>query len=253
MVKLIVPANNSEGNAIAAFFILVGAIIMHAGEASFVIPAISSTHALLLQQMPVTLHAIICPSAGTRTQCLRLHAPMARRPPTRSELNTKKEQQEEENEEPPNLLQDPFYIDEPLLLAFDLLALILTTQLLILTEILLQPSFWDGGGFNQPVTLSSFSSLGYFVRRDCLLSICWVVSAVYNRGYNYAAFVNDLESIKSSLRIFVDFSSLLIITKLILAGLGRMPVDGLEILREAWFVIFVLALFRFVYSRANRF
>ena len=55
MVKLIVPANNSEGNAIAAFFILVGAIIMHAGEASFVIPAISSTHALLLQQMPVDI------------------------------------------------------------------------------------------------------------------------------------------------------------------------------------------------------
>ena len=95
--------------------------------------------------------------------------------------------------------------------------------------------------------------MGYFVRRDCLLSICWVVSAVYNRGYNYAAFVNDLESIKSSLRIFVDFSSLLIITKLILAGLERMPVDGLEIFREAWFVILVLASFRFVYSRANRF
>ena len=168
-------------------------------------------------------------------------------------MNAKKEQQEEKNEEPPMSLQDPFYVDEPRLLAFDLLALILTTQLLILTEILLQPSFWDSGGFNQPVTLSSFSSLGYFVRRDCLLSICWVVSAVYNRGYNYAAFVNDLESIKSSLRIFVDFSSLLIITKLILAGLERMPVDGLEIFREAWFVILVLASFRFVYSRANRF
>jgi hypothetical protein len=215
--------------------------VIHHVEA-FVTPSISSTHAL----MPQTL-TVPPPSSVSAAGNLFFQASIINRSHA-TKLKTKKEKEEQKND-----LQDPFYIDEPRLLAVDLLAMLVTTQLLTLTEIMYEPSFWESGGFNQAISFSSFSSIGFFVRRDCLLSICWICSGVYNRGYDYAAFVNDLASVKSSLKIFLDFSSLLITAKLISAGLARLPVDGVEILREAWLVIIVLAAFRFAYSRANRF
>ena len=227
-------------------------LILHAASVTdqieaFLIPPISSSTYTLM-----TLTSIE-PSLSDAAGRMRFfQAPVINRSQL-IKLNMKKENKEQENDEPTISQQDPFYIDEPRLLAVDLLAMLVTTQLLILTEIILQPSFWEGGGFNQAVSFSSFSSMGFFVRRDCLLSICWICSGVYNRGYDYAAFVNDLASVKLSLKIFLDFSSLLIIAKLILAGLGRMPVDGFEILREAWIVVIVLTTFRFAYSRVNRF
>lgn len=149
--------------------------------------------------------------------------------------------------------QDPFFIEEPRLLICDLLAILVTTQLVFLTHVLQQSSFWDNGGFIQAITFSSFSSLGDFMRTDSLLSLCWICSALYNRGYGYAAFVDDLQSIKSSLQVFVDFCSLLIISKILFASLDKAPVDPYLVLTEAWFVIFVVGTFRFAYSRANRF
>ena len=98
--------------------------------------------------------------------------------------------------------------------------------------------------------------MGLFIKRDSLLSICWILSGVRNRGYSYSAIATNLGLVKSSFTIFTDFCILLILLMLGLAlAEGGAPVDVPELVREVWFSITVVGAFRVAYStsRLDRF
>lgn len=144
------------------------------------------------------------------------------------------------------------YIEEPRLIAIDLLAILITCELLGLTDVLLSSGFWKSGGIFQPITMSSFSSMGLLIKRDSLLSICWVLSGIRNRGYSYSAIATNLGLVKSSFTIFTDFCIFLILSMLGLAvAEGGAPVDVLELVREVWYSITVVGAFRLAYSSSQ--
>jgi len=146
---------------------------------------------------------------------------------------------------------DVFYIQEPKLLVGDLISILLTCQLLGLVDILNDPIFWANGGFMQSIDLSptGVSSLGTLVRRDSVISISWVLSAIKHQGYSIAAVIDDLTAIKCAFTIFIDFCSLLIIFALGSGFIMKGPVDAVDIVRQAYFTIIILGTFRVVYGR----
>ncbi len=159
-----------------------------------------------------------------------------------------------DDQEGPEMSQDVFsYVEEPRLVACDLLAFLVVCEFIGLTDVLVSSGFWKQGGFLQPVTMSSFSTVGLMIKRDSLMSICWILSSIYNRGYSYSAIASDIGVIKSSFTIFTDYCSLLILSALAFAVAGHAPVDLFELVREAWFTILVVGGFRFAYSYAQRF
>ena len=85
------------------------------------------------------------------------------------------------------------------------------------------------------------------------MSICWIASSIYNKGYAYAAFGDDVSVVKSFFSIFTDYCSLMIVVALGLAVAAHVPVDSIELVREAWFTVLVVGGFRFAYGRFNRF
>ncbi len=158
------------------------------------------------------------------------------------------------NQEDPDIPQDIFsYVEEPRLIACDLLAFLIVCEFIGLTDVLVSSGFWKQGGFLQPVTMSSFSTVGLMIKRDSLMSICWILSSIYNRGYSYSAIATDIGVIKSSFTIFTDYCSLLILSALAFAAAGHAPVDSFELVREAWFTILIVGGFRFAYSYGQRF
>ncbi len=146
--------------------------------------------------------------------------------------------------------KDLFFIEEPKLLVGDLISMLLTCQLLGLIDILNKPEFWMSGGFAQPIDLSpEVSTLGTLVKRDSIMSISWVLSAIKNQGYSISAVIDDMTAVKCALTIFTDYCSLLIIFTLTIACTMSAPVDAVEILRQSYFTILMLGAFRVVYGR----
>lgn len=149
---------------------------------------------------------------------------------------------------------DLFFIEDPRLLLGDMLFLLLTCLLLGFTDVLNTPSFWENGGFAQPVDLSpkGVSTLGTVVERDSVMSIAWVSSSIKHRGYTFAAVSDELTTIKCCFTILTDYSSLLIILALTTAFLTHSPVDPVEILRKSYYTILMLSAFRIAYGRSNK-
>ncbi len=158
------------------------------------------------------------------------------------ESNSAIEEKEKEQER-------PVYVEDPRLLACDLLAILLACQLIGLSDVFLSSSFWNHGGFVQPVTVSSFSTLPILMKRDSLLSICWITSSLYNKAYSHSALTDDVSVVKSVFSIFTDFCSLMIISSLLMAISSHAMVDTFELLRELWFAVLVVGTLRFAYSR----
>jgi len=172
-----------------------------------------------------------------------------------SNKNNDPEKQKQKTPPPPPPPPNAFsYMEEPRLVAVDLLAFLIVCELIGLTDILISSGFWKQGGFLQPVTISSFSNMELLIKRDSLMSICWILSSIYNRGYSYSAISSDVSVLKSSFTIFTDYCSLLILSALGMAvlGGGGVPVDVFELAREAWFTILVLGGFRYAYSYSQR-
>ena len=149
--------------------------------------------------------------------------------------------------------KDLFIIEEPRLLVGDIVSMLLTCQLLGLVDVLNTPEFWMNGGFVQPVDLSpnGLSTLSTLVRRDSMMSISWILSAIKNNAYFLGTVVDDITAIKCSLTIFTDYCSLLIIFALSIAFATNAPVDAVEILRQSYFTLLILCTFRVIYGRFN--
>jgi len=174
---------------------------------------------------------------------------------TTLQINQRKEEQKKnppnKDEKTEEQQRDLLYVSEPRILAGDICSILIAGQLIGLVDVLQDSTFWDSGGFLQPISLHGITTLRTIVKRDSILSICWILAALKNNGYCYGAIVDYNTAIKCTFSIFTDFCSLLIISAFIMALSTQTPVDGWEILREAWFTILMMCTFRTLYSQFN--
>lgn len=139
-------------------------------------------------------------------------------------------------------------IPDSQLLAGDLLFILVINFLLQIADEVGDPSFWLSGGFSQPITMPV--TLLAVVVRDSKMSISWVLSALWNRGYSSSSVSDDTTLAKKSFQIWIDYCSIRILMELGLSLLlSHTVVDGWLLFREAWYSAFVMTFFRIVYGR----
>jgi hypothetical protein len=77
---------------------------------------------------------------------------------------------------------DEMMVDVPIVMS-DLLAIAVAMQLLGLTNVLNDPTFWNQGGWLQPITSTGISNtLPVVVQRFCLVALSWLFSAFVGKG-----------------------------------------------------------------------
>lgn len=139
-------------------------------------------------------------------------------------------------------------IPDSQLLAGDLLFILVINFLLQIANEVSEPSFWLSGGFSQPVTMP-VTLLGVVVR-DSKMSISWVLSALWNRGYSSSSVADDETAAKKTLQIWIDYFSIRIIMELGTSLLiTHSAVGGWLLFREVWYTALVMTFFRICYGR----
>lgn len=139
-------------------------------------------------------------------------------------------------------------IPDSQLLAGDLLFILVINFLLQIANEVSEPSFWLSGGFSQPVTMP-VTLLGVVVR-DSKMSISWVLSALWNRGYSSSSVADDETAVKKTLQIWIDYFSIRILIELGTSLLiTHSAVGGWLLFREVWYTALVMTFFRICYGR----
>lgn len=139
-------------------------------------------------------------------------------------------------------------IPDSQLLAGDLLFILVINFLLQIANEVSEPSFWLSGGFSQPVTMPT--TLLAVVVRDSKMSISWVLSALWNRGYSSSSVADDETAAKKTLQIWIDYCSIRIIMELGTSLLfTHSVVGGWLLFREVWYAAVVMTFFRICYGR----
>ena len=131
------------------------------------------------------------------------------------------------------------------LVGVDVLSIFVAAQLLGLSDVLIDPSFWSNGGFFQPIPAVP-STLPTLVGRVCTLSLSWILSCVKKRDNESLFQLND---IPSTLWTLVDFSFFLATLTFLMSSLQ--PPSIMDILRQIWFTTLVVGTFRYLFSRLN--
>jgi hypothetical protein len=148
----------------------------------------------------------------------------------------------------PRFLDTLTEIPDSQLLAGDLLFILVINFLLQIANDVGDPSFWLSGGFSQPVTMPV--TLLAVVVRDSKLSIAWVLSALWNRGYSSSSVADDETAAKKTFQIWVDYCSIRILMELGLSLLfSHSIVGGWLLFREVWYSLLVMTFFRICYGR----
>lgn len=148
----------------------------------------------------------------------------------------------------PGFLDTLFDVPDPQLLAGDLLFLLVINFLLQIANEVGDPSFWLSGGFSQPITMPV--TLLAVVVRDSKMSISWVLSALWNRGYSSASVADDETAAKKTFQIWIDYCSIRILMELGLSLLfTHSVVGGWLLFREVWYSALVMTFFRICYGR----
>ena len=139
-------------------------------------------------------------------------------------------------------------IPDSQLLAGDLLFILVINFLLQIANDVGDPSFWLSGGFSQPVTMPV--TLLAVVVRDSKMSISWVLSALWNRGYSSSSVADDETAAKKTFQIWIDYCSIRILMELGLSLLiTHSPIGGWFLFREVWYAALVMTFFRICYGR----
>lgn len=175
--------------------------------------------------------------------------------------DNQRQQQRESDKDENTPKKDFFYIPETRILAGDICTILMACQLLGLVDVFNRPEFWANGGFNQPIGLgppdpiTGASTLVKLVQRDSVMSISWVLAALKNNGYDYAAIADNRSAVRATLAIFVDYCALLglyTFGTVVWAKGGGGTGDVVEFIRQAWFTILMMGGFRVTYSQFNR-
>ena len=149
---------------------------------------------------------------------------------------------------------DPGFLDALLevpdrqLLAGDLLFILVINFLLQIADEVGDPSFWLAGGFSQPITMPV--TLLAVVVRDSKMSISWVLSSLWNRGYSSSSVSDDTTAAKKTFQIWIDYCSIRILMELGFSLLfTHSAIDGWLLFREVWYSAIVMISFRIAYGR----
>jgi hypothetical protein len=141
-------------------------------------------------------------------------------------------------------------ISDPRLLVGDMISIALAAQLLGLVDVLNDPTFLQRGGWFQPISPVE-STLPVLVQRDSMLSICWILSALGWKGYEYTSNVGGGVG-KTTLRIAAGFVGLCFLFDLVMSYVGQVSFDAWETIRQCYFALLLVGSFRFIYSQYNR-
>ena len=134
------------------------------------------------------------------------------------------------------------------LLAGDLLFILVINFLLQIANEVGDPQFWLAGGFSQPITMP-ITLLAVMVR-DSKMSISWVLSSLWNRGYSSSSVENDKAAAKKTFQIWIDYCSIRILMELGYSLLfSHAAIDGWLLFREVWYTAIVMTAFRIAYGR----
>jgi len=138
-------------------------------------------------------------------------------------------------------------IQDPRLLAGDVVSIALASQLLGLVDVLNDPTFWQQGGWLQPISTTE-STLPILVQRDSILSICWLIAALGWKGYND----DNGSDLQRTVQIAAGFCVLRVALGFAVSLLGHADFVLWDIVRQCYFTIILVGTFRFLYSQYIR-
>lgn len=149
--------------------------------------------------------------------------------------------------EPDSLIQDSF------LLVGDIVSIALASQLLGLVDVLNDASFWERGGWFQPISpTESTSTLPTLVQRDSMLTICWLLSALGCDSYKFDDSDNNDTILSTTVRIAVGFCALRLALGFAMSLASHDDFDAWESIRQCYFTIILVGSFRFLYLQYTR-
>jgi hypothetical protein len=149
---------------------------------------------------------------------------------------------------PDSFLDAYLEVPDRQLLAGDLLFILVINFLLQIANEVGDPQFWLAGGFSQPITMP-ITLLAVMVR-DSKMSISWVLSSLWNRGYSSSSVEDDKVAAKKTFQIWIDYCSIRILMELGYSLLfSHAAIDGWLLFREVWYTAIVMTAFRIAYGR----
>ena len=151
--------------------------------------------------------------------------------------------------------KEPPIVEDPLLLSVDVLAILLSCQLMGFVDVLNDPSFWKQGGFFQPIPAVP-STLGLFVQRASSMAVCWVSAGLVWLGFSREAYKSDEALVSSTIKIYLTFVLLRFGLAAIPAALGSpdpaWSFDFVELGKQCYYPLLITVGFRYFYSINNR-
>jgi len=132
-------------------------------------------------------------------------------------------------------------IEDKRLLSLDVMSILLSNQLRGFSDVIEDPSFWDDGGFTQPIfSIPAHSTLASFVQRDCILTSIWLAVAIA-----YGDYAHEKISYKSFGFMIFTFCILRLLTDIITLT----NLDFMSTCKDLWYAIVIVLAFRLFYYR----
>jgi hypothetical protein len=143
-------------------------------------------------------------------------------------------------------------VGEPRILQCDLVMVAVACELLGLLDVLMDPSFWQKGGLNQPIPLIP-PTLGTLLQRFCGLSFAWLLAGSSWRGFQQESIATDDALIWTTASMCVTFAILRVGLEYLVAMIGTdSAVDLVDLTRQIYFSLLTLCAGRLIYSKYNR-
>jgi hypothetical protein len=144
-------------------------------------------------------------------------------------------------------------VEDTSLLAADVFAIAIASQLMGLLDILNDPEFVKNGGWFQPIPAVP-ATLDVLIERFSILSLSWLAAALARKGsFSKDSVATDEAAIKNSLRILLDFVVLRGLIGLLFSQVAGSDPNLLSLLRDFYFVGLAVTGLRFLYGQYFRF
>lgn len=132
---------------------------------------------------------------------------------------------------------------EPGPLTVDILAIVVASQLIGLVDVLNDASFWENGGFSQPLPAVP-ATLDDFVQRTSSGCVCWILSTLLVSHDNWI-------EIPRLAKIIVAFVLLQFGLAFAVSKVMALSVDPLLLARDCYFVTIMITGFRYFYGKVS--
>ena len=173
---------------------------------------------------------------------------LRRGPPIRTSLSLLLSRNATDFEE---ISSDGAIIEDPILLSVDVLAILLSCQLMGFMDAMSAPNFWTSGGFLQPIPMIP-SSLGLLVQRVSMMSISWISAGVLSRGFRRGAYASDRALVVSTGLLCLTYVLFRVGLAAVLSGQDDSVVDAIDLARQCYYPLVINAAFRYIYAIKNR-